>query len=305
MQAVTNEINSEVEGKSDKIQRVADAKEAEEKSEFPKEVPYLLIGGGTASFAAYRAIKSRDPRAKVLIVTDEDRTPYMRPPLSKEVWYAEKQPEVTENDLKFQQWNGRERSLFYEPDQFYTPVDKLTSRSKGGIAVLKGHKVVKLDPDKQVVFLDDGRQLGYQKCLIATGGKAKKLPVFDSLPGDKVSVYRNVEDYVKLNDIVEGGKLKKVVVVGGGFLGSELACSLASVGRKSGFKIAHIFPEDGPLRKVMKTNNGYCVIPTLSLVFHFFLQRSCLVTCQSGRSKSLKKTELTLYQRPTSRMRGC
>ncbi len=221
----------------------------EERLEFPKEVPYLLIGGGTASFAAYRAIKAREPRAKILIITEEDRTPYMRPPLSKELWYATKKPEITESDVKFQQWNGKDRSIFYEPEQFYTPVEKLTHRSKGGIAVLKGRKVVKLDADSQVAVLDDGREIRYQKCLIATGGRPKTLSAFENLPKDKVSIYRNVDDYVKMSKLIESGKLKKVTVIGGGFLGSELACSLAS-GKKHGVEITHVFPEDGPMQKV-------------------------------------------------------
>ena len=50
------------------------------------QVPYLLIGGGTASFSAAQAIRERDPAAKVLIVTDEQFTPYSRPPLSKHLW---------------------------------------------------------------------------------------------------------------------------------------------------------------------------------------------------------------------------
>merc|ERR1711899_216966 len=58
-----------------------------EVKETPEKVPYLLIGAWTASFAAYRAIKAKDPTAKILIIGDENRLPYMRPPLSKELWY--------------------------------------------------------------------------------------------------------------------------------------------------------------------------------------------------------------------------
>merc|ERR1712080_210922 len=65
----------------------------------PEHVPYLLIGAGTASFAAYRAIKSRDPVAQILIVGDEERLPYMRPPLSKELWYMEDRDAV--DSLRF------------------------------------------------------------------------------------------------------------------------------------------------------------------------------------------------------------
>ena len=50
--------------------------------------PYLLVGAGTASFAAFRAIKARDPTAKIVIVGEEvGQNPYMRPPLSKELWF--------------------------------------------------------------------------------------------------------------------------------------------------------------------------------------------------------------------------
>ena len=50
--------------------------------------PYLLVGAGTASFAAFRAIKARDPTAKIIIVGEEvGQNPYMRPPLSKELWF--------------------------------------------------------------------------------------------------------------------------------------------------------------------------------------------------------------------------
>ena len=52
------------------------------------KVPYLLVGGGTASFAAAKAIRERDPAARVLIVTEEKYPPYSRPPLSKHLWLS-------------------------------------------------------------------------------------------------------------------------------------------------------------------------------------------------------------------------
>jgi programmed cell death 8 (apoptosis-inducing factor) len=54
----------------------------------PDKVPYVLVGGGTASFAAAKAIRERDPAAKVLIVTQENYSPYSRPPLSKHLWLS-------------------------------------------------------------------------------------------------------------------------------------------------------------------------------------------------------------------------
>ncbi|XP_059351393.1 apoptosis-inducing factor 1, mitochondrial-like [Daphnia carinata] len=79
-------------------------------SSSPLAAPVVLVskkdGTGTSSFAAFRAIKSRDPKAKVLVIGEENHLPYMRPPLSKELWFSD-DPEVS-NKLKFKQWNGKE-----------------------------------------------------------------------------------------------------------------------------------------------------------------------------------------------------
>lgn len=73
----------------------------------PEHVPYLIVGSGTASFSAFRAIRARDAKAKVLVIGAEEDYPYMRPPLSKELWFAE-DPKVAKT-LRFKQWNGKER----------------------------------------------------------------------------------------------------------------------------------------------------------------------------------------------------
>ena len=58
--------------------------------EVPPEIPYLIVGGGTAAYSAVRAIRKYDPAAKILIVSEEDQMPYNRTPLSKELWFADK-----------------------------------------------------------------------------------------------------------------------------------------------------------------------------------------------------------------------
>ncbi|XP_017760262.1 PREDICTED: apoptosis-inducing factor 1, mitochondrial isoform X2 [Eufriesea mexicana] len=195
---------------------------------FPSEIPYLLIGGGTAAFFAFRSIKSRDPRAKVLVITEEEDLPYMRPPLSKELWYN--RDEKVDVQLLFKQWNGAQRNIFYEPPEFYSNVSDLSQSDKGGIAVATGWKVTKIDVPNKTVLLDDGYEMKYDKCLIATGASPKNLPVFESIQGDlkrKIATFRTKEDFLDLEDVVHNPKYKNIVIIGGGFLGSELACSLA------------------------------------------------------------------------------
>lgn len=109
--------------------------------DFPEEVTFLLIGGGTASFSAMRSIRAADPRAKVMIISEEATTPYMRPPLTKELWYAEKSKSPT-GQLMFKTMSGRERSVFFEKESFYTHPNELDEGSKGGISVVRGHKVI-------------------------------------------------------------------------------------------------------------------------------------------------------------------
>ena len=107
----------------------------------------------------------------------------MRPPLSKEMWYGDRLTSPDDEDVRFKQWNGKERSVFFEPPAFYTDYARLNEGEddggRGGIAVLTGRRVTRIDADKQVATLDNGRKVKYEKCLLATGGKPKSLPVFD------------------------------------------------------------------------------------------------------------------------------
>ena len=72
--------------------------------------------------------------------------------------------------LSFKQWNGRRRSLLFEPSAFYCAASELSSKVNGGVAVVTGKKVVRLDAAEQKAVLDDGSVIAYDKCLIATGG---------------------------------------------------------------------------------------------------------------------------------------
>lgn len=186
-------------------------------TKIPESVPYLLVGAGTASFSAFRAIRSADPTAKVLVIGDEPYKPYMRPPLSKELWFSEDGPK----SFSFKQWNGRERSIFFEHEDFYCRPDELMER-----------------------------EVRYGKCLIATGGQPKNLPVFEKPElADKVTLYRTVSDFQALDELSR--RAKSVVIVGGGFLGSELGCALGRRGAKTGLTVYQVFSEKGNMGRVL------------------------------------------------------
>ena len=71
-----------------------------------------------------------------------------------------------------------DRSLFYEPPEFYAKVDQLINTEKGGVAIASGWKVKKIDPYTKTAVLEDGYEIKYDKCLIATG----KFSIFHDVP---------------------------------------------------------------------------------------------------------------------------
>ncbi|XP_040583373.1 apoptosis-inducing factor 1, mitochondrial [Lepeophtheirus salmonis] len=223
--------------------------------ELPSRVDYLLIGAGTASFSAYRSIKAHDARAKILLVGAEDQNPYMRPPLSKEMFYNS-DPEL-KNSMKFEQWNGRQRSLYYEPESFYTPLDKLEDSSKGGISVLKNTWVSALDSDEQVAHLvsRDGKvgSIEYGKCLLATGSRPKILPELKEIPSSSLSTFKSFKDFNKIDALIQKGEISSVAVIGGGFLGTELSCALGARSKiiDNNFSVTQVIPEEGNMALVL------------------------------------------------------
>ncbi|XP_071316202.1 apoptosis-inducing factor 1, mitochondrial isoform X5 [Trachinotus anak] len=216
----------------------------------PSHAPYLLIGGGTASFAAARSIRARDPGARVLIITNEPDLPYMRPPLSKELWFSD-DPSVTET-LRFKQWNGKERSIYFQPQSFYIQPEELNSAENGGVAVLTGKKVIHMDVRGNKVKLDDDTEILYDKCLIATGGVPRNLQAIERA-GEKVTkrttLFRKIEDFKSLDKVSRNAK--SITIIGGGFLGSELACALGRRSADFDLEVIQMFPEKGNMGKVL------------------------------------------------------
>ncbi|XP_037604308.1 apoptosis-inducing factor 1, mitochondrial isoform X4 [Sebastes umbrosus] len=216
----------------------------------PSHTPYLLIGGGTASFAAARSIRARDPGAKVLIVTDEPDPPYMRPPLSKELWFSD-DPSVTET-LRFKQWNGKERSIYFQPPSFYINAEELDGAENGGVAILTGKKVVHMDVRGNKIKLDDDTEISYDKCLIATGGVPRNLQVIERAGEEvmkKTTLFRKIEDFKALDKVSRS--IKSITIIGGGFLGSELACALGRRSHESDLEVIQMYPEKGNMGKVL------------------------------------------------------
>lgn len=166
---------------------------------------YLIVGGGMAADAAVVGIREVDAYGSVGLIGSEDAPPYDRPPLSKGLW-----GKTSEDDI----WRGT--------------ADRVSD-------LHLGRSVISLDPDERTVTDDRGDRYGYDRLLLATGGRPRRLA---DVP-DGVIHYRTVDDYRRLRAMAdEGGHF---VVVGGGFIGSELAAALTG----AGCEVTVVFPEEG------------------------------------------------------------
>lgn len=185
---------------------------------------------------------------QVMVITRENQMPYMRPPLSKEIW------KNTGSELKFKQWNGAERSLFFEPDDFYIDPTQLMDSVNGGVAIVRGYTVKAIDVVEKKAILTDGTTIEYDECLLATGSEPENLPIFKLAPPavqKKTSVFKTIDDFQHVKEIID--KSSSVAIIGGGFLGSELACALANypVNGNKKLTVHQVFYEKGNMGKIL------------------------------------------------------
>jgi 3-phenylpropionate/trans-cinnamate dioxygenase ferredoxin reductase subunit len=166
---------------------------------------YLIIGGGMAGDSAVRGIREVDEGGSIGMLCAEGHHPYNRPPLTKGLWKG--QPE----------------------EQIWRDTPGL------GAEVHVRRRAVSLDAGWHKVTDDHGETYTYDKLLLATGGSPKRLP----FGGDDVIYFRTFDDYRRLRD--ESMRAQRFIVIGGGFIGSEITAALAMNGRQ----VTMLFPEEG------------------------------------------------------------
>lgn len=163
---------------------------------------YLLLGGGLASAKAAGQLRKQAPESSITLVSSEPHLPYHRPPLSKEYLRGE----------------GSKDKVFIAAEQFY---------KDNKVDLIRGVAAKKLDLQGKSVTLEDGSSLEFEKALLATGGRPKKLPVSGAhLPG--VYYLRTVDDSEAIQREIAPGR--RAVIVGAGFIGMEIAASLTQKG---------------------------------------------------------------------------
>ena len=171
---------------------------------------YLIVGGGMTADAAARGIRERDASGTIGIVSAEPHPPYNRPPLSKGLWKGDADDSI---------WRKSEET---------------------GAEIHLGRRAIRLDAEQKRVTDDQGAAYQYGKLLLATGGEPRRL---DGAP-DSVIYYRTLDDYRRTRELA--GRGSRFIVLGGGFIGSEVAAAL----RMQGNEVTMIVPENGIAARV-------------------------------------------------------
>lgn len=121
---------------------------------------------------------------------------------------------------------GGERRLHLEDfeELFFR---KLNYYKQKKIELIFGHKAIRINRKEKTITLDDGRVLGYERLLISTGGRPRKLHAVNSDP-DGIFYLRTIDDSIAIRQSIPDAK--NAVIVGGGFIGCEVAASLTTKG---------------------------------------------------------------------------
>jgi NADPH-dependent 2,4-dienoyl-CoA reductase/sulfur reductase-like enzyme len=165
--------------------------------------PYLIVGGGMTADSAVRGIREIDPNGAIAVVSAEPDPPYNRPPLSKALWKG-------------------------------APIESIW-RGTDGVELQLGRCITAIDPERRQAVDDRGTVSSFDSLLLATGGRPRRLP----FGGDDIIYYRTLADYRRLRALADTAG--RFVVIGGGFIGAEVAAALAMQGKR----VTMLVPEEG------------------------------------------------------------
>lgn len=164
---------------------------------------HLIIGNGAASVGAIEAIRSVDPESPITVISSEPHRVYGRPLISS----------LLSGKI-------REKDIYYRPEDFY---------ETNNVAALLGKTVAEIRTGTRQVVLESGEVIAFDKLLIATGG-VPFIPPIEGRHGPDVYVFTTLDDARRLDSLT--GKVREIVVLGGGLIGLKAAESLHDRGMK-------------------------------------------------------------------------
>ncbi len=186
---------------------------------------YVIIGAGLAGASAVEGIRELDKSGSIALFGFEPYLPYDRPPLTKGLWTGK----------------TREVELPVHDEEFYR---------SNQVRFFRDTRIVHVARKKKQVLDLPGNAYAYDQLLIATGGLPRMLP----FGGNVLQYYRTWDDYRRVRSQAE--RHKEFVVIGGGFIGSELAASLTMNGKK----VTVLIPDEYLLARILPPLLGTYVL---------------------------------------------
>jgi len=186
-----------------------------------EDYTYIIVGGGLAGAAAVEGIREIDGEGRILLVSSEKHLPYDRPPLSKKLWLGKQKVE----------------DIFVHDQAFY---------AANWTDVALGTTATGIDPTAERVTDDGSHAYSYDKLLLATGGVPRTLHIAGG-DLDGIRYYRYLNDYLAVRQAAAEGK--SAVIIGGGFIGSEMAAALninqldVTMVFPDAYLVSRVFPE--------------------------------------------------------------
>ncbi|MFL5898290.1 MAG: NAD(P)/FAD-dependent oxidoreductase [Solirubrobacterales bacterium] len=169
-----------------------------------REVDFLLIGGGMASAHCAAELRRRGAEGSILLVGREPEPPYERPPVTKDYLRGE---------------SGRE-DAYVNPVAWY---------GDNGVELLTGRNVLGLDTEGRTAKIQGGEEVGFGKALLATGAMVNILRI-EGAENEGIHYVRAFGNADAIRRDVEAAE--RVVLIGGSYIGCEVAASLAAQGKK-------------------------------------------------------------------------
>jgi 3-phenylpropionate/trans-cinnamate dioxygenase ferredoxin reductase component len=169
-----------------------------------RSVRYLLIGGGLASGNCARHLREQGADGEVLIVGREPDPPYNRPPLTKGYMRGEEPLD----------------EVLFRPESWY---------AEQQVEVMTRTTVTSLDPAGRTVTLSDGQAIGFEKALLATGSNVRILHA-DGAQLEGIHYLRTLRNANAIQEELE--EAERVALVGGSYIGTELAASFTKLGKR-------------------------------------------------------------------------
>ncbi|OQR99910.1 apoptosis-inducing factor 1 [Achlya hypogyna] len=211
--------------------------EISDEAKVTRHYPFVVVGAATAAHAAIEAILQQNPKADILMISEETHLPRL---------------DAQDGEEAASPLSDALMDSYNEWRRYIAPRLEDDHAMSSSVSLVLGKQFMHFDFENKLITLPSNDQISYGRCLIATAGKPRPLYVLDSSKisytlRDKINTATTFSDFEALDRLSTRRAIDRVTVVGGGFLGTELAVALATDPRNAHLEVQQMFVDcNGP-----------------------------------------------------------